>query len=62
MSRLGRQKIILEKELEKKHLLSLEEKINTEDNELFQKKSKTHVCVKSLFTICELNIQKALLK
>jgi DNA sulfur modification protein DndD len=41
LSRLGRQKIILEKELEKKHLLSLEEKINTEDNELFQKKSKT---------------------
>ncbi len=40
-SRLDRQKIILEKELEKKYLLSLEEKFTTEDNELFQKKSKT---------------------
>jgi len=39
-SRLGRQKIILEKELEKKHLLSIEEKFTTEDSNLFQKKSK----------------------
>jgi len=40
VSRLDRQKVILEKELEKKHLLSLEEKFTTKDNELYQKKSK----------------------